>query len=178
MRAAVSGGLPAGDPMKKAKGSFRIGIGYDIHPLVEGRPLFLGGVRIAHGKGLAGHSDADALIHALCDALLGALNLGDLGAHFPETDEWKDAASVRILERVAGMVAERGWRLVNADCIVNAEEPKLAPYRAEMAGVIAAALEADVGDISIKATRGEGLGPVGEKRAIAAEAVVLLEKTT
>ena len=164
--------------MKKAKGSFRIGIGYDIHPLVEGRPLFLGGVRIPHEKGLAGHSDADALIHALCDALLGALNLGDLGAHFPETNEWKDAASIRILERVGGMITERGWRLVNADCIVNAEEPRLAPFRAEMAGVIAAALEADAGDISIKATRGEGLGPVGEKRAIAAEAVVLLEKAT
>ncbi|MDD4857006.1 MAG: 2-C-methyl-D-erythritol 2,4-cyclodiphosphate synthase [Candidatus Krumholzibacteria bacterium] len=162
--------------MKKAKGSFRIGIGYDIHPLVEGRPLILGGVRIEHDKGLAGHSDADALIHALCDALLGALNLGDLGVHFPETEEWRGAASTKILARVAGMVAERGYRLVNADCIINAEEPKLAPHRAEMAGAIASALGADAGDISIKATRGEGLGPVGEERAIAAEAVVLLEK--
>jgi 2-C-methyl-D-erythritol 2,4-cyclodiphosphate synthase len=162
--------------MTKTQGSFRIGIGYDIHPLVEGRPLVLGGVTIPHAKGLAGHSDADVLIHALCDALLGALNLGDLGAHFPETDEWKGAASATILERVAAMVAGRGYRLVNADCVVNAEEPTLAPHRAEMAKTMAAALGADPADISVKATRGEGLGPVGEKRAIAAEAVVLLEK--
>jgi len=162
--------------MAKTQGSFRIGIGYDVHPLVEGRPLVLGGVTIPHAKGLAGHSDADALIHALCDALLGALNLGDLGAHFPETDEWKGAASVGLLERVAAMVARRGYRLVNADCVVNAEEPALAPHRAEMAKTMAAALGVDPADISVKATRGEGLGPVGEKRAIAAEVVVLLEK--
>lgn len=176
MRGELIGAARVKDPMKKEPGSFRIGIGYDIHPLVEGRPLFIGGVRIDHDRGLAGHSDADALIHALCDALLGALNLGDLGAHFPETAEWKDAASTRILARVAGMVAERGYRLVNADCIVNAEEPSLAPYRGEMAKAIAAALGVEAGDVSIKATRGEGLGPIGEKRAIAAEAVVLLEK--
>jgi len=162
--------------MKQTAGSFRIGIGYDIHPLVEGRPLFLGGVRIPHGKGLAGHSDADALIHALCDALLGAANLGDLGEHFPETAQWKDAPSTAILRRVAGMIAGQGYALVNADCIINAEEPKLAPHRSEMAKVIAAALDVDAADISIKATRGEGLGPIGEKRAIAAEAVVLLQK--
>jgi len=162
--------------MKQTRGSFRVGIGYDIHPLVEGRPLFLGGVRIPHGKGLAGHSDADALIHALCDALLGAANLGDLGEHFPETEEWKDAASTAILRRVAGMIAREGYALVNADCIVNAEEPKLAPHRSEMAKAIAAALDVDAADISIKATRGEGLGPIGERRAIAAEAVVLLQK--
>jgi 2-C-methyl-D-erythritol 2,4-cyclodiphosphate synthase len=163
--------------MKRSNSPFRIGIGYDIHPLVEGRPLVLGGVRIEHGKGLAGHSDADALIHALADALLGAANLGDLGKHFPETDEWRGAASTTILSRVAAMVAEKGFRLVNADCIVNAEEPKLAPHRAAMAAAIAAALGVDPADISIKATRGEGLGPIGEKRAIAAEAVVLLEKS-
>jgi 2-C-methyl-D-erythritol 2,4-cyclodiphosphate synthase len=162
--------------LKKTHGSFRVGIGYDIHPLVEGRPLVLGGVRIAHGAGLAGHSDADALIHALCDALLGALNLGDLGEHFPETPEWKDAASTKILGAVAGMVERSGYALVNADCVVNAEEPRLAPHRAAMARSIAAALGVDAADISIKATRGEGLGPVGEKRAIAAEAIVLLEK--
>lgn len=162
--------------MNKTQGSFRVGIGYDIHPLAAGRPLVLGGVRIEHGAGLAGHSDADALIHALCDALLGALNLGDLGEHFPETDEWKDAASTRILGAVAAMVAREGWALVNADCVVHAEEPKLAPHRAAMARSIAAALGVDAARISIKATRGEGLGPVGEKRAIAAEAVVLLER--
>ena len=162
--------------MKKGTGSFRVGIGYDIHPLVEGRPLVLGGVRIEHGTGLAGHSDADVLIHALCDALLGALNLGDLGDHFPETEEWKGAPSTRILGTVAGMVARAGYRLVNADCIVNAEEPRLAPYREAMARTMAEVLGAEPGDISIKATSGEGLGPVGEKRGIAAEAVVLLEK--
>ncbi len=162
--------------MNKTHGSFRVGIGYDIHPLAGGRPLVLGGVRIEHDAGLAGHSDADALIHALCDALLGALNLGDLGEHFPETDEWKDAASTRILAAVAAMVAGEGYALVNADCVVHAEEPKLAPHRAAMARSIAAALGVEAARISIKATRGEGLGPVGEKRAIAAEAVVLLEK--
>jgi len=162
--------------LKKRTGSFRIGIGYDIHPLVEGRPLILGGVRIDHGKGLAGHSDADALIHALCDALLGALNLGDLGAHFPETEEWKGAPSTKILGKVAEMVARAGYRLVNADCIVNAEEPRLASYREGMAKTMAAVIGVDPGDISVKATRGEGLGPVGEKRGISAEAVVLLEK--
>ena len=163
-------------PLKQAKESFRVGIGYDIHPLVEGRPLVLGGVRIEHGTGLSGHSDADALLHALCDALLGALNLGDLGAHFPETAEWKDAASARILGAVAGMVERAGYALVNVDCVVHAEEPKLAPHRAAMARTIAAALGVDAERISIKATRGEGLGPIGEKRAIAAEAVVLLER--
>jgi 2-C-methyl-D-erythritol 2,4-cyclodiphosphate synthase len=163
--------------LNKARGSFRVGIGYDIHPLAGGRPLVLGGVRIEHGAGLAGHSDADALIHALCDALLGALNLGDLGEHFPETAEWKDAASTRILAAVGAMVAREGWALVNADCVVHAEEPKLAPHRAAMARTIAAALGVEADRVSIKATRGEGLGPVGEKRAIAAEAIVLLEKT-
>jgi 2-C-methyl-D-erythritol 2,4-cyclodiphosphate synthase len=163
--------------LKKGTSSFRIGIGYDIHPLVEGRPLFLGGVQVEYPKGLAGHSDADALIHALCDALLGALNLGDLGAHFPETPEWKGARSTTILERVAVMVREAGYRLVNADCIVYAEEPRLAPYRTRMAETLARVLGVDPGDISIKATRGEGLGPVGERRAMAAEAVVLIERS-
>lgn len=156
--------------------AFRIGIGYDVHPLVAGRPLVLGGVRLDHPLGLAGHSDADALIHALCDALLGAANLGDLGAHFPETPQWKDAASVRILQRVAAMVRAAGFRIVNADCIVHAEEPRIAPYRDAMAGAMAAAAGVDPGVISVKATRGEGLGPIGERRAIAAEAVVLIER--
>jgi 2-C-methyl-D-erythritol 2,4-cyclodiphosphate synthase len=162
--------------LNKKTSSFRVGIGYDIHPLVEGRPLVLGGVTIEHGKGLAGHSDADALIHALCDALLGALNLGDLGVHFPETEEWKGAPSARILGRVAEMVARAGYRLVNADCIVHAEEPRIAPHREAMAKAMAAVLGVEPGSISIKATRGEGLGPIGEKRGIAAEAVVLLER--
>ncbi len=158
-------------------GAFRIGIGYDIHPLVAGRPLVLGGIRIDHPLGLSGHSDADALSHALCDALLGAANLGDLGAHFPETPEWKDAPSARILGRVGEMVRGAGFRIVNADCIVHAEEPRIAPHREAMARAMAAALGVDASLVSIKATRGEGLGPVGEGRAIAAEAIVLIERS-
>ncbi len=155
----------------------RIGIGYDIHPLVEGRPLVLGGVRIEHGMGLGGHSDADALVHALCDAILGAMGEGDLGRHFPETEEFRDIDSLKLLEWVAALAAEMGYRLVNADCIVHAEQPAISPHSAAMAEAMAAAAGTDPGRISVKATRGEGLGPVGEKRAIAARAVVLLEET-
>jgi len=154
----------------------RIGIGYDIHPLVEGRPLVLGGVRIEHDMGLSGHSDADALVHALCDAILGAIGEGDMGRHFPETDEYRDVDSLRLLEKVAAMAAEKGYRLVNADCIVHAEQPAISPHSAAMAEAMAEAAGTDPGRISVKATRGEGLGPVGEKRAIAARAVVLLEE--
>ena len=155
----------------------RIGIGYDIHPLVEGRPLVLGGVRLQYEMGLAGHSDADALVHALCDAILGAIGEGDLGRHFPETEEYKDIDSLRLLEKVAAMAAERGYRLVNADCIIHAEQPAISPHSAAMAAAMAEAAGTDPDRISVKATRGEGLGPVGEKRAIAARAVVLLEET-
>jgi 2-C-methyl-D-erythritol 2,4-cyclodiphosphate synthase len=156
--------------------AYRIGIGYDIHPLVEGRPLIVGGVEVSFEKGLAGHSDADVLIHALCDALLGALNLGDIGQHFPETEENRGISSITILEAVAGMVARSGYRLVNADCIVHAERPKLAGYRAGMAERMAAVLGVPATAVSIKATRGEGMGPVGEGNAIASQAVVLVEK--
>ena len=155
----------------------RIGIGYDIHPLVEGRPLVLGGVRLQYEMGLAGHSDADVLVHALCDAILGAICEGDLGRHFPETEEYRDINSLRILEKVAAMAAEKGYRLVTADCIVHAEQPAISPHSAAMAAAMAEAAGTDPGRISVKATRGEGLGPVGEKRAIAARAVVLLEET-
>jgi 2-C-methyl-D-erythritol 2,4-cyclodiphosphate synthase len=154
----------------------RVGIGYDIHPLVEGRPLVLGGIAIESDKGLSGHSDADALIHALCDALLGALGLGDLGAHFPETDEYRNISSLVLLERVAAMIAGKGYMLVNADCIIHAEGPRLAPYREEMSGAMADVLGVPGDSVSVKSTRGEGLGPVGEGRAIAASAVVLLEE--
>ena len=157
--------------------ALRIGIGYDIHPLAGGRPLVLGGVELPHERGLAGHSDADALVHALCDAILGALNLGDLGAHFPETDEFAGIASLELLRRVAAMAAERGWRIVNADCIVHAERPAIAPHRAEMSRRMAEAAGIDAAVVSVKATRGEGLGPVGEERGIAARAVVLLART-
>lgn len=156
----------------------RVGIGYDIHPLVEGRPLVLGGVSIAHEMGLAGHSDADALLHALCDAILGALNLGDLGMHFPETKAFKDISSLKILGRVSQMMTGEGYRLINADSIIHAEKPEIAPHRDAMAENISKALGVEQDRVSIKATRGEGLGPVGEGRAIAATVVVLLEKDT
>jgi len=157
-------------------GAARIGIGYDIHPLAKGRALMLGGVRVESGAGLDGHSDADVLLHAICDAVLGALGLGDLGEHFPGTPEYKDISSRILLERVAGMMDEKGYRLVNLDCIIHAEEPRLAPYRDRMIEVIAGCLGAQPGDVSVKATRGEGLGPIGEKKGIAATAVVLIEK--
>jgi 2-C-methyl-D-erythritol 2,4-cyclodiphosphate synthase len=155
----------------------RVGLGYDIHPLVEGRDLVLGGVRIEHDLGLEGHSDADALVHALCDAILGAIGEGDLGRHFPETDEFRDADSLALLGKVAEMMSEKGYCLVNADCIVHAEQPKIAPHAAAMAKAMAGAMGAEPDRIAVKATRGEGMGPVGEKRAIAARAVVLLERT-
>jgi 2-C-methyl-D-erythritol 2,4-cyclodiphosphate synthase len=152
----------------------RIGIGYDIHPLAAGRRLVLGGVEIRHTEGLAGHSDADALVHAICDALLGAVNLGDLGEHFPETEEYRDASSVMLLGRVAGLVRSKGFGLVNADCIVHAERPILSPYRKRMAETVAAALGVPPEKISIKFTKGEGMGSIGRGEAIAARAVVLM----
>lgn len=156
--------------------ALKIGIGYDIHPLVEGRLLVLGGVEIEHDRGLDGHSDADALIHALCDAILGALGLGDLGEHFPETEEFRGISSREILGNVRRMMAEKGYILVNADCVIHAEEPRLSGYRSRMSERIAGILDVPPEDISIKATRGEGMGPVGEGRAIAAQAVVLLAR--
>lgn len=156
--------------------SMRIGIGYDIHPLKEGRALILGGIRIESSVGLSGHSDADVLLHAICDAILGALRLGDLGLHFPENEDHRDISSSILLERVRGMMADRGYRLGNLDCIVHAEEPRLSPFREKMEEKIAGLLQADPEKVSVKATRGEGMGPVGEKRAIAARAVVLVEK--
>jgi 2-C-methyl-D-erythritol 2,4-cyclodiphosphate synthase len=152
----------------------RIGMGYDTHPLVTGRRLVLGGIDIEHGKGLAGHSDADALVHAICDALLGAANLGDLGDHFPETEEYRGASSLLFLERVAELVRSKGFELVNADCIVHAEGPPLAPHRRSMAESVASVIGVSPERISIKFTKGEGMGPVGRGEAIAAQAVVLL----
>ena len=136
----------------------------------------IGGVSIEYGMGLDGHSDADVLVHAVCDAVLGALGLGDLGEHFPETAEFEGISSLELLAIVAGMMSERGYRLVNADCTVNAERPRLSTYRHQMKGNIAGPLGVAPERISIKATRGEGLGPVGEGLAIAARAVVLLVK--
>jgi len=152
----------------------RVGIGYDIHPLASGRDLVLGGVRIDYIKGLSGHSDADVLTHALCDALLGALNRGDIGRHFPETEEYRNVSSIVLLEKVGRMVSDSGYRLVNADCIIIAEAPHLADMTSAMSEKISGALGTDPGRVSVKCTRGEGMGPVGEKRAMEARAVVLL----
>jgi len=153
---------------------YRVGIGYDLHPLVSGRRLVLGGVEVEHSLGLDGHSDADVLVHAVCDAILGALNAGDIGEHFPETEENRGISSLKILSHVAGIMNERGYEIVNVDCVVLAERPKLSSYRERFAENIAKTLGVESSRVSIKATRGEGLGPVGEEKAIAAKAVVLL----
>lgn len=156
--------------------TMRIGHGYDIHALGPGDHVTLGGLRIAHERGLVAHSDGDVLIHALCDALLGALALGDIGRHFPPTDpQWRGADSRVFLRRVAAMVAERGWRLGNADLSVIAEAPRLAPHIAAMQANLAADLGVEPDRIGIKATTHEKLGALGRGEGIAAHAVVLLE---
>lgn len=157
--------------------SMRIGYGYDVHRLVEGRPLLLGGVRIPHETGLAGHSDADVLLHAICDALLGAAALGDLGAHFPDTDAaWEGADSLALLRDVAQKVASAGFRLQNVDATVALQRPKLRPHIQKMRQTIAAALDLDPGRVSVKATTTEKLGFVGAEAGAAAHAVCLLEE--
>jgi 2-C-methyl-D-erythritol 2,4-cyclodiphosphate synthase len=154
----------------------RIGSGFDVHPLVPGRPLILGGVRIPHTHGLQGHSDADALFHAVADALLGAAALGDLGAHFPPDDpHYAGADSGELLATVMGLVRARGWRPVNVDCTLIAERPRLAPYVPAMRENLARRLEIGLECASIKATTTEGLGFAGREEGIAAQAVVLLE---
>ena len=157
--------------------NIRIGIGYDIHNLMEGRPLILGGVEIPFGKGLLGHSDGDALLHAISDALLGAAALGDIGRHFPDTDEaFKDADSAVLLSRVAQFLAEKGWRAVNIDANILAERPKLAPHIDAMRERIASILGIAVDCVSVKARTNEGIGAVGAGNAMAAHAVVLVER--
>ena len=155
----------------------RIGEGYDVHRLAEGRKLILGGVEIPYEKGLLGHSDADAALHALADALLGALALGDIGQHFPDSDErWRGADSLMLLRAVYGMVKARGYALGNADLTIMAQRPKLAPHIPLMRARIAAALETAAENVSVKATTEEGLGFTGRGEGIAARAVVLLDK--
>jgi 2-C-methyl-D-erythritol 4-phosphate cytidylyltransferase/2-C-methyl-D-erythritol 2,4-cyclodiphosphate synthase len=154
----------------------RVGIGYDVHRLVENRPLILGGVAIPHTKGLEGHSDADVLLHAISDALLGAAGLGDIGRHFPDTDpQYKGISSLVLLRSVREKLAEAGFQVYNVDAVVEAETPKLAPYISEMNGCIAEALFVEPGRINVKATTTEKLGFVGRKEGIAAQAVVMLE---
>jgi 2-C-methyl-D-erythritol 2,4-cyclodiphosphate synthase len=153
----------------------RIGFGYDAHCLVVGRDLILGGVNIPYNRGLQGHSDADVLIHAACDALLGAAGLGDLGSHFPDTDpELEGVSSVVILKRVAGMFRNEGFELQNLDTTVVAEAPKLAPYIDTMIARIAHALEVDPRQVNVKATTTEGMGFTGRGEGIAAYAVAAL----
>lgn len=153
----------------------RIGHGYDVHKLVEGRPLILGGVQIPYEKGLLGHSDADVLLHAVMDALLGALALGDIGLHFSDTDaRWIDADSRMLLRKVWTMIQEQGFRLVNLDATVVCQAPKLRPFIDAMRTNLAADLETEIGSISVKATTEEGLGVSGTG-GIAAHCVVLLE---
>jgi len=153
----------------------RVGNGFDVHALVEGRPLILGGVTVPYARGLAGHSDADVLLHAICDALLGALALGDLGAHFPDTDpRWKGADSRVLLRHVVALVRERGWEAGNVDTTIIAQEPKLAPHVRAMAANIAADLGCAADRVSVKATTTERLGLTGRGEGIAALASVLV----
>jgi 2-C-methyl-D-erythritol 2,4-cyclodiphosphate synthase len=157
--------------------SLRVGLGYDIHRVAAGRPLVLGGVRFQSEWGLEGHSDADVLVHAVGDALLGAVGLGDLGTHFPPDDErWKDASSLELLRRIAGLLADRGARVENVDAMVVAEAPRLAPHRGAMIANLAAALAIDAGRVSVKATTNEQLGALGRREGLAAMAVALVER--
>ena len=155
----------------------RVGIGYDIHRLVEGRKLFLGGVEIPFVKGLLGHSDADALLHAICDAILGAAGLGDIGEHFPNTEsQYHGISSIKLLEAVRKLAKESKYSIGNVDCVVIAEEPNLLPFKKKMAKVIAQILGLEESSVSVKAKTAEGLGDIGRKEAIAAYAVVTLIK--
>ena len=155
----------------------RVGIGYDVHRLVEERPLILGGVKIKHPLGLLGHSDADVLVHAIIDALLGALALGDIGKHFPDTDgAYKDCDSLQLLKKVGQLVAEKGYRVNNIDSTIIAQAPKLAPYIEVMRENIRRTLDLSGDCVSVKATTEEGLGFTGSEQGIAANAVVSLLK--
>jgi len=165
------------DKSSKKSGRYRSGYGYDAHRLVPGRPLVLGGEKIPHERGLQGHSDADVLIHALCDAMLGAAGAGDIGEHFPDTDQkFKDISSVKILKRVAALVSDKGYTLANADVTVVAQKPKLAPYFAAMKKNLAAACAVEPGAINLKASTTEEMGFEGRGEGMSAHAVVLLIK--
>ncbi|WP_025691682.1 2-C-methyl-D-erythritol 2,4-cyclodiphosphate synthase [Paenibacillus zanthoxyli] len=152
-----------------------VGQGFDVHQLVEGRPCIIGGVTIPYEKGLLGHSDADVLLHAVSDAILGALGLGDIGRHFPDTDPaFKDADSLKLLEHVWGLAKERGYRLGNIDSTIIAQKPKMAPYIPQMKEIIARALEAEPSQVNVKATTTEQLGFTGRGEGIAAQSIVCL----
>ncbi len=155
----------------------RIGQGFDVHQLVEGRPLIIGGITIPYEKGLLGHSDADVLLHTVSDAALGALALGDIGKHFPDTDPaFLGADSAKLMEHVWTLVKKEGYKLGNLDCTIIAQKPKMAPYIEEIRARIASLLEAEIGQINVKATTTEKLGFTGRSEGIAAQAVILLTK--
>lgn len=157
----------------------RTGIGFDFHRLVEGRALVLGGVVIPFEKGLLGHSDADVLVHAVCDALLGAAALGDIGIHFPDTDpRFKDVASLKLLSAVRSMIGHQGFQVVNVDAVVLAEAPRLADHRGQMQSNIAAVLDCPQGAVNVKASTSEGCGMVGRGEGIGAMATALLAPRT
>lgn len=153
----------------------RVGIGYDVHQLTEDRPCIIGGVTIPYERGLLGHSDADVLLHAISDAILGALGQGDIGKHFPDTDQaFKDADSLVLLQHVWEIAHSMGYQLGNLDAVIIAEKPKMAPYIPQMVEKIATALDADKGSVNVKATTSEKLGFVGREEGIAAQAIVCL----
>ena len=155
---------------------FRTGLGFDAHALAEGRPLVIGGVRIPHSRGLLGHSDADVLVHAVMDAILGALALGDIGEHFPDTeDEFEGANSLELLSRVQKMIEDKGYCCENLDSIIIAEKPKLKSYIGEMRENLASVLKINIDQLSIKATTTEHMGFTGREEGIVAQAIVLLK---
>ena len=155
----------------------RVGCGWDIHPMVAGRKLILGGLEIPHHKGLQGHSDSDALVHAICDALLGAMGEGDLGRHYPSSDQrFKNISSLKLLEDVVQKLRVKGYRLANVDSTIIAQAPRLSPHLAAMQKIIAGVLEVDPDLVNVKVKSGEGLDAVGREEAIAAQAVCLIER--
>ncbi|MDR1899011.1 MAG: 2-C-methyl-D-erythritol 2,4-cyclodiphosphate synthase [Treponema sp.] len=155
----------------------RVGIGYDLHRLIKGRRFLLGGVELPADRGELGHSDGDVLAHAAADAILGAAGLGDIGAFFPPSDPaWKDADSMTLLEKSLEMAKQQGWRLVNLDCVVICEQPRVLPYRDSIRASLAETLELPVEAVSVKGKTAEGLGPVGGGQAVEARAVCLLER--
>lgn len=154
----------------------RVGFGYDIHPLGKGRKLILGGLDIPHTQGLVGHSDADVLVHAVCDAVLGAMGEGDLGRHYPSSDpRYKDISSLRLLEDVSGMLTKKGFRLVNLDTVIIAQAPRLGPHLDAMRIRLAEVLKVEGTQVNVKVKSGEGLDAVGREEAIAAQAMCLIE---
>ncbi len=156
---------------------YKVGIGNDIHRLVEERKLFLGGVQIPYTKGLLGHSDADVLLHAICDAILGAAGLGDIGEHFPDTDaKYKDIRSAELAREVLSLIKQKGFDIVNLDATVIAQEPKISDWKPKIENSIAQILNLDIDAVNLKATTSEGLGDIGKNKAIAAWCVVLLRR--